>query len=137
MRFEKPISLSYQAKTLISLSSIVRVERASTIEEWGSPLKSEETSGSSLTERIPFNAPSAAFRRASLIAEADAVLATAQTKSTQETFAVGTRIAIPSIFPLRSGRTSETALAAPVLVGIWERAAARARRRSSWATSRI
>ena len=41
-------------------------------------------------------------------------------KSTKDTFTVGTRIALPSIFPLRFGKTSETALAAPVDVGIIE-----------------
>ena len=41
-------------------------------------------------------------------------------KSTKDTFTVGTRIALPSILPLRSGNTSDTARAAPVDVGIIE-----------------
>jgi len=37
-------------------------------------------------------------------------------KSTTETLGVGTRIAIPSIFPFNSGMTRERAVAAPVVV---------------------
>jgi hypothetical protein len=47
-----------------------------------------------------------------------------------ETSGVGTRMAIPSIFPFSSGSTSAVAFAAPVVVGIIDSAAARARRRS-------
>ncbi len=47
-----------------------------------------------------------------------------------ETFGVGTRIDEPSSLPFSSGMTRPTALAAPVEVGIIERAAARARYRS-------
>ena len=54
-----------------------------------------------------------------------------------ETVEVGTRRAYPSNLPLRSGITSATALAAPVVVGIMLMAAARARRRSLWGRSRI
>ena len=51
-------------------------------------------------------------------------------KVLHETFGVGTRMAIPSSLPLSCGRTSPTALAAPVVVGMIDIAAARARRRS-------
>jgi len=51
-------------------------------------------------------------------------------KSTSETLMVGTRIAKPSILPLSVGSTSPTAAAAPVLVGIMDMVAERARRRS-------
>ena len=51
-------------------------------------------------------------------------------RSTTETFGVGTRIAIPSSLPFSAGSTSPTADAAPVVVGMIESAAARARRRS-------
>ncbi len=54
-----------------------------------------------------------------------------------ETLGVGTRMEMPSILPLSSGMTRPTALAAPVVVGIWDTAAARARRRSLWGASRI
>ena len=48
-------------------------------------------------------------------------------RSTTETSGVGTRIEIPSSFPFTSGMTSAVAFAAPVVVGIIESAAARAR----------
>ena len=48
-------------------------------------------------------------------------------KSTTETLGVGTRIDTPSSLPFSSGSTSPTALAAPVVVGIIESAAARPR----------
>jgi hypothetical protein len=54
-----------------------------------------------------------------------------------DTLGVGTRIAMPSIFPFTSGITSDVALAAPVVVGIIETAAARARRRSLCGRSRM
>ena len=49
----------------------------------------------------------------------------------------GTRIAMPSSLPLRCGRTSPAAFAAPVDVGMMLTAAARARRRSLCGRSRI
>ena len=48
---------------------------------------------------------------------------------------VGTRIAKPSSLPFSSGSTRPTAAAAPVLVGIIDMVAERARRRSEWYTS--
>ena len=48
MRFEKPHSLSYQERTLMKLPSRTRVSSASKIDENAVPLKSVETSGSSL-----------------------------------------------------------------------------------------
>ena len=53
-------------------------------------------------------------------------------RSTTDTLMVGTRIAKPSSLPLSSGSTRPTAAAAPVLVGIMDMVADRARRRSSW-----
>src|SRR5690606_32324612 len=50
----------------------------------------------------------------------------------RETLMTGTRTARPSSLPLRSGITSPMALAAPVLVGIMDWVAARARCRSLW-----
>ena len=38
MRFEKPISLSYQANTFAKVPSMTMVLVASRIEEWGLPL---------------------------------------------------------------------------------------------------
>ena len=59
------------------------------------------------------------------------------TRSVSDTSGVGTRIAMPSIFPFTSGITSDVAFAAPVVVGIIDTAAARARRRSLCGKSRI
>ena len=63
--------------------------------------------------------------------------ATSAVKSTTETVGVGTRRLKPSNLPLRSGMTRARAFAAPVDVGMMFRPAARARRGSLWATSRI
>ena len=52
-------------------------------------------------------------------------------RSTTDTLMVGTRIAKPSSLPFSSGSTRPTAAAAPVLVGIIDCVALRARRRSS------
>ena len=51
-------------------------------------------------------------------------------KSTKETLIVGTRTDIPSNLPASSGSTKPTAAAAPVLVGIIDCVALRARYRS-------
>jgi hypothetical protein len=51
-------------------------------------------------------------------------------RSTSETLGVGTRTEVPLSLPFKAGITSATALAAPVVEGIIESAAARARRRS-------
>ena len=51
-------------------------------------------------------------------------------RSTAETLIVGTRMEKPSSLPFSSGSTRPTAFAAPVLVGICDIVAERARRRS-------
>lgn len=78
----------------------------------------------------------ALLRETSLTSSAKVFFSTLQTRSTMETFGVGTRRAMPLSLPLSSGSTSDTALAAPVEVGTMERQAARARRRSRWDASR-
>ena len=93
-------------------------------------MKSMETKGLSSTWRMPLRGPSAASFKAAFTASAEVLFSTVQTRSTMETVGVGTRMARPLSLPLSSGRTSPTALAAPVVVGIMERAAARARRKS-------
>src|SRR3990172_3517912 len=129
-RQEYPHSLSYHERILTRLPSISAVEGRSTIEECGLPLKSAETSGSSTTARIPFRAPAAASRNASLMTSGVVGFSSSATRSMTDTFAVGTRIAIPSSFPLSFGKTSPTAVAAPVVVGVMLTAAARRGRRS-------
>ena len=129
--------MSYQASTFTMVPSMTEVEGPSTIEESALPLKSTETSGSSEKPRMPCNSPSAALRRALLTSSTVATFSVSATRSTRETLGVGTRMASPCILPFNSGRTRPTALAAPVLVGIMDMAAARARRRSVWGRSRI
>src|SRR2546427_5623362 len=65
-----------------------------------------------------------------------ASLSSSTVRSIIDTFGVGTRMAIPSNLPLSWGSTRCRALAAPVLVGTIETAAARARRKSLWGRSR-
>jgi hypothetical protein len=103
MRFEKPHSLSYQAKTLAMSPSTTLVRGASTIEEAGLPRKSIETSSSSVTSRMPFMGPAAAFLRAPLMSSADAFFESRHVRSTTETLGVGTRMAAPSSLPFSSG----------------------------------
>ena len=54
-----------------------------------------------------------------------------------DTVGVGTRSAMPCIFPASSGSTRKMALAAPVVAGMILSAAARASRKFSPTTSRI
>src|ERR1035441_10304753 len=65
------------------------------------------------------------------------VLDRAPRKSTRETLGSGTLMERPSSFPFISGMISEIALAAPVVVGIIDRPAARALLRSLWGSSWI
>ena len=100
-------------------------------------MKSQETSGASHTSRMPLSDPLAAFLNASFTSAGVVAFSTWTIRLTDDTSAVGTRSDIPSIFPLTSGITSAVAFAAPVVVGMMLRPAARARRGSLWATSRI
>ena len=90
-------------------------------------LRSMETTGSLVTARMPFSAPSEAALIASFSSATEVSRPGTNDRSTTETFGVGTRIDEPSSLPARAGITSPSALAAPVEVGIMDRAAARAR----------
>src|SRR5215467_16072008 len=79
---------------------------------------------------MPFIRPSEAAFRVALISSYVVDLANRHVKSTTETFATGTRNAIPVNLPLRSGITLPTALAAPVLDGMIFVPAARPPRQS-------
>src|SRR5438477_105233 len=79
---------------------------------------------------MPRSPPAAASRKASLTVCGVAGFSSSATRSTTETLAVGTRMAMPSSLPLSLGSTRPTAVAAPVVVGIMLTAPARARRRS-------
>ena len=81
--------------------------------------------------------PSAAARRASLTSSTVTLVSSSATKSTTETLGVGTRMAKPLSLPFSSGRTKATALAAPVVVGMMDWAAALALRRSLWGRSKM
>src|SRR5581483_11575520 len=129
-RFEYPHSLSYHERTLTKLPSITFVYGASMIDECGLPLKSIDTSSSVDTAMMPLSGPFAAAEKAAFTSGAVAGLFRIAARSTSETFGVGTRTEMPSSLPFNSGSTSPTATAAPVVVGIIESAAARARRRS-------
>src|SRR6266545_831758 len=86
------------------------------MDECGLPLKSIDTSSSVEYCRMPFSGPSAAAFRAALTSAPVVFLSTIAARSTTETFGVGTRIAKPSSLPFKSGSTSPTASATPVLV---------------------
>jgi hypothetical protein len=100
-------------------------------------LKSFDTNGSWQYSRIPAKGPPAACRRARLTSSTVTGPASSATRSTTDTLGVGTRKAIPFKRPASSGNTFPTARAAPVVVGMMESGAARARRGSSWGRSRI
>src|SRR5512143_3438207 len=102
--------------TIVPPSTIVLA--ASMIEERESPRKSEDTSGSSDTPRMPCIGPAAAVRKAALSSSTLVSRATSAVKSTTLTVGVGTRRLKPSNLPLRSGMTSASAFAAPVVVGM-------------------
>src|SRR6516164_7414618 len=103
---------------------------ASNTQVHGSPIKSDETTSSSVYPMMPFMGPSEAAFIVALISSYVADLANRHVKSTTETFVTGTRNAIPVNLPLRSGITLPTALAAPVVEGMIFAAAARPPRQS-------
>src|SRR5215813_9416893 len=103
---------------------------ASNTQVHGSPMKSDETTSSSVYPMMPFMGPSEAALKVALISSYWAPLARRHVKSTTETLAIGTRNAIPVNLPLSSGMTLPTALAAPVLEGMMFAAAARPPRQS-------
>jgi hypothetical protein len=100
------------------------------MQECGLPTMSTETRGSSLYSRMPFNGPSAAAFIAALISSFVTSRSRISVRSVIEPDGIGTRSAIPPSRPSSSGRASEAAWAAPVVVGTIDSAAARARRGS-------
>src|SRR2546421_621614 len=114
----KPHSLSYQLTTLAQSPPSMAVEGASTIEECWSFLKSDETSSSWLTARMPRSSPLAASSKAALMSSAVVVLPSATVRSTTDTSRIGTRKERPANLPDSSGSTSATARFAPVEVGM-------------------
>src|SRR5207247_5580037 len=118
MRQLKPHSLSYQLTTFAQSPASISVNGASTIDECGLLLKSEETSSSWLTARMPRSSPLAASSKAALMSSAVVVLPSWTVRSTTEQSSTGTRKAIPANLPASSGSTSATARLAPVEVGM-------------------
>src|SRR5258708_34366611 len=92
-RHEYPHSLSYQETTLTRLPT-TRVQSESTMEERGSPLKSDDTSSFSSYPRYPFSGPlsDAAFS-AAFTSSLVAFFSASATRTTTETLCVGTRSA--------------------------------------------
>ena len=81
---------------------------------------------------MPLSAPSEAALSTPFTSSTEVSRPGVKVRSTRLTLGVGTRIAEPSSLPFNSGSTSPTARAAPVVVGIIDMAAARARRLSEW-----
>src|SRR4029077_10498088 len=90
-RQEYPHSLSYQASAFTHRSPTTLVYPASTMEECGLPLKSAETSSSSVYARIFFMAPFAAAFSAPFTLSTVVGLSTNTVRSTTLTLGVGTR----------------------------------------------
>ena len=84
------------------------------------PLKlteSLDTKGLEFVAKIPLSRPLAALFIASLMLSTDTSFFVTKVKSINETFGVGTLIAVPSNLPFKLGKTKLIALAAPVDVG--------------------
>src|SRR3990172_5785407 len=83
-RQEKPHSLSYQERTFTASPSTTVVNGASTMEEWGLPRKSHETSSSCETARIPLRLPLAAFSNARFTSAAVTLFSSHAVESSHE-----------------------------------------------------
>src|SRR5262249_48380377 len=98
-RQEYPHSLSYQETTLTRLPPTEIVSSAEKIEECVLPLRSVETSGSSVYSTISFIGPPAASFTEALTSSIVASRESSAVKSTTETVGVGTRKASPVNLP--------------------------------------
>src|SRR5258706_618051 len=130
MRLLNPHSLSYQEHTLTRVPSETLVSVESNTDDAGLWLKSTETSGSLLYSSMPLRSVLDACSTALLTSSTLVARFATKARSTMERLMVGTRMAKPSSFPFNSRSTRPTAAAAPVLVGIIDMVAERARRRS-------
>ena len=128
-RVAYPASLSYQPKTF-TVFPMDRVRSESKMQLCGFPTISTETNGSVEYSRIPFIGPSAASFIALFTSSAVTSRLRTAVKSVTEPVGVGTRMANPSNFQANCGKTKPTAFAAPVDVGIIDKAAALALRKS-------
>lgn len=114
-----PHSLSYHETTLWKVSFSEMHADASTILDRGSCTKSWDTTWWSVYPRMPLYSSDsdAALRVASNSAPVHPFFSL-MVRSTRETSGVGQRTAMPVRTPLSSGRTTPTALAAPVEDGM-------------------
>merc|ERR1719272_48970 len=118
-RLEEPISLSYHEMSLTNVSERAMQAPESKVDEAVSPMKSEETTISSVYTSLSLSlSVSEAALTLAKISSRVAGLASLTVRSTTETSAVGTRKAMPVSLPLSSGMTLPTALAAPVAAGM-------------------
>src|SRR3989304_9167295 len=100
------------------------------MQEWGLPIISDDTIGSSQYSRIPSSAPWDASFMALFTSSLVTLFFNVATRSVMEPSTTGTLRAIPSSLPLSSGITSPIAFAAPVVVGMMLTAALLALRRA-------
>src|ERR1700738_1358736 len=107
------------------------------IERCGLPLKSLDTSSSSVYSTYSLRPFSAAPRRIALSSSRVVSFLVCATRYTNETVGLGTRSENPSNVPSISGIVRYSAFAAPVDVGMMFVAALRARRRSLCGASRV
>src|SRR3954464_10286217 len=91
-RQEYPHSFSYQPLTLSSVPSTTLVLFASMMHECGLPMKSDDTSSSSVYSRMPFMGPlDAAALNAAFASATVTVFSTTTVRSVNDTSGVGTR----------------------------------------------
>ena len=132
-----PHSLSYHANTLTKFWSRATHAEASKTHDADSPMKSDDTAGSSTYETMPFISPSAACLTAALTASIEAGRSRRTVRSTTETSGTGTRSAKPVSFPSREGRTLPSASAAPLEVGTMLKAPRPLRQSLAWWASTV
>ena len=135
---EKPHSLSYQETTFTRLDLPPMTMGQLAIED-GRVVVADDIDGDDRVlgvPRMPASSPSAASFMAAPIFDGDS-RSSSTVRSTMEPSGVGTGVAEAVELARSSGSTSDTARAAPVVVGPRITAAARARRRSLCGRSRI
>src|SRR5258708_35261600 len=125
MRQLKPHSLSYQLTTFAHSPPSIAVDGASTIDECGSLLKSEETSSSWLTARMPRSSPLAASSKAALMSCTVVVLDSCTDRAPTGPASIGPRGRRPASVGARGGAAVHPAPLPPAAVGTVVCAAAR------------
>merc|ERR1712187_2917 len=124
-REEQPHSLSYQDTSLTKVGVSMMPAPASNTVEQVSPMKSEDTTWSSVYPTMPLAYVSDASLISALMSSYVVAVSSSQVRSSTWTSTVGTRKAIPVSLPFMTGYALATALAAPVDDGMMLVAAAR------------